>query len=158
LKRVSIQTGSAEQIWLPDQHLDVVHARFAYFFGPGCEPGLRELQRIVRPSGAAFIIDNNPRRGTFASWLRRVPAFAALDADEIDQFWRDHGFSCKEIASKWRFDRRQDLEDVVHNEFPPEVAGALADTLRAEHTELSVSYVAPMTVARSCWPCSRTRR
>ncbi|HEX6817542.1 MAG TPA: class I SAM-dependent methyltransferase [Ktedonobacterales bacterium] len=137
LENVSIMTGSAEQVWLPDASVDMMHARFAYFFGPGCEPGLRELQRILRPDGTAFIIDNNLRHGTFAAWLRRVPHFATLDPDALDRFWREQGFDCEEIASEWRFERRADLEAVVRNEFP----GALAGQLLAEHEGLSVAYV-----------------
>lgn len=137
LENVSVMTGSAAQVWLSDASVDIVHARFAYFFGPGCEPGLRELERILRPGGTAFIVDNNLRRGTFAAWLRRVPSFAALDPDALDRFWREQGFACEAIASEWRFEHRADLEAVVRNEFPPEVA----EQILAEHHDLSVPYV-----------------
>ena len=51
--------------------MDVAHARWAYFFGPGCEPGLGELARVVRPGGTAFVIDNDATRSTFGGWFRR---------------------------------------------------------------------------------------
>ena len=51
--------GTAQAVPLPDASVDVVHARWAYFFGPGCEPGLRELDRVVRRGGTAFVIDND---------------------------------------------------------------------------------------------------
>jgi SAM-dependent methyltransferase len=35
--RVRVLHGSAEHIPLEDQSVDVVHARFAYFFPPGCD-------------------------------------------------------------------------------------------------------------------------
>ena len=35
----------------PTASVDVAHARWSYFFGPGCEPGLRELARVVRRGG-----------------------------------------------------------------------------------------------------------
>ena len=54
-----------------DASVDVAHARWAYFFGPGCEPGLRELARVVRRGGAAFVIDNDATRSTFGAWFRR---------------------------------------------------------------------------------------
>jgi ubiquinone/menaquinone biosynthesis C-methylase UbiE len=136
LERASVLAGSAERIVLPDASVDVVHARFAYFFGPGCEPGLAELARVIRPGGAAFIIDNDLRRGTFAAWLRRAAYFAEIDPDARDRFWADQGFALATIPSAWRFDRREDLEAVVCIEFPPD----LAEQLIAEHAGLTVDY------------------
>ena len=49
----------------PDASVDVMQARWAYFFGPGCEPGLRELDRVMRRGGTAFVVDNDPRASTF---------------------------------------------------------------------------------------------
>ena len=58
----------------PDASVDVVHARWAYFFGPGCEPGLAELDRVVRRGGTAFVIDNDPTRSTFGALVpTRLP-------------------------------------------------------------------------------------
>ncbi len=51
LPNVVVRPGSAQRLPLPDASVDVVHARWAYFFGPGCEPGLRELARVVRHGG-----------------------------------------------------------------------------------------------------------
>ena len=136
LERVSVTTGSAERLLLPDASIDVVHARFAYFFGPGCEPGLAELARVIRPCGAAFMIDNDLRTGTFASWLRRSPDWANADPDEIEGFWAGRGFDLTRIASEWRFERREDLDAVVRLEFPPD----LAATILMEHPGTSVDY------------------
>ena len=73
LDRVLVIDGSAERLPLSDASVDIVHARFAYFFAPNCEPGLAELARVIRPGGTAFIIDNDLSHGMFAAWLRRSP-------------------------------------------------------------------------------------
>ena len=66
-----MRQGTAQALPLPDASVDVVHARWAYFFGPGCEPGLAELARVVRRGGTAFVIDNDATRSTFGGWFRR---------------------------------------------------------------------------------------
>ena len=62
-----------------------MQARWAYFFGPGCEPGLRELDRVMRRGGTAFVVDNDTSRSTFGSWFRR--GYPMIDADEVERFW-----------------------------------------------------------------------
>jgi SAM-dependent methyltransferase len=134
LERASVLAGSAERLLLADHSVGIVHARFAYFFGPGCEPGLAELARVLRPGGTAFIVDNDWRTGTFASWLARSSWCSWADPDRIEAFWQQQDFALTAVASEWRFDRREDLEVVVGNEFPPE----LAEELCQEHHGLSV--------------------
>ncbi len=120
---------------LPDASVDVVHARWAYFFGPGCEPGLRELGRVVRRGGTAFVIDNDATRSTFGRWFRR--GYPTIDPVAVERFWsssRDGPGVPLDID--WRFDDRADLEAVVRIEFSPEVA----DAILAEHTGTTVDY------------------
>ena len=136
LTRTSVMTGSAEQILLPDQSVDIVHARFAYFFAPDCVPGLKEISRILRPGGTAFIIDNDLRTGTFASWIRLVPGMEKTNPDEVEHFWASHGFTLHRIASEWRFKNRVDLEKVVHIEFPDQIAARILH----EHQGTNVEY------------------
>ena len=69
---VSVREEGAAAIGVADASFDVAHARWAYFFGPGCEPGLAELDRVVRPGGAAFVVDNDATRSTFGTWFRRA--------------------------------------------------------------------------------------
>lgn len=135
LERASVLMGSAAAIPLRDASVDVVHARFAYFFGPGCEPGLRELDRVIQPGGTAFIIDNDLRGGDFAGWLRRQPEWDAIDPDAIEAFWSAQGFGIERIPTKWRFQSREDLEAVVRLEFPVSVA----DGILRDHTGVCVS-------------------
>lgn len=136
LGKVSVMAGSAEQILLPDNSVDLVYARFAYFWGPGCEPGLRELERVIRPGGWAFIIDNYLAEGTFATWLKRNPLFSNLKSAELEDFWSQQGFTLKQIASEWRFLSRADLEAVVKLEFPAELAAQIIE----EHPGTKVEY------------------
>jgi len=136
LERASVMTGSAERILLPDHSVDIVHARFAYFFAPDCVPGLVELERVVRPGGTAFIVDNDWRHGTFASWLRRSPWVARMDGDTVEAFWRERGFTLTRIVSAWQFEGRADLEAVVGIEFPDD----LGRQILAEHAGTTVDY------------------
>jgi SAM-dependent methyltransferase len=136
LGRASVLTGSAEKILLPDASVDVVHARFAYFFAPKCEPGLSELARVLCPGGTAFIVDNDLRNGTFARWLKRHPNFSGVSADAVESFWQEHGYSLLRIPSEWRFQTRSDLEDVVKLEFGEQLAAELL----SEQEGLVVGY------------------
>jgi FMN phosphatase YigB (HAD superfamily)/SAM-dependent methyltransferase len=134
IRNASVLVGSAAQIPLRDASVDLVHARFAYFWGPGCEPGLAELQRVLRPGGAAFIIDHDLHSGQFAEWLRRTGGWPR-DADEVDAFWWAHGYASGVVHSELRFTRRTDLERVVRLEF-----GAAAPDLLADHVGLRIEY------------------
>lgn len=124
--RVRVVRGTAEATTLPEASADVVHARWAYFFGPGCEPGLAELERVVRPGGTAFVIDNDASRSTFGRWFRG--AWPGYDPDAVERFWRRQGWSRVPLEIAWTFDTRVDLEAVVRLEFPP----AQAERILAE--------------------------
>lgn len=136
LTNVSILTGSAGQLLLDASSVDVVHARFAYFFGPGCEPGLAEVERVLRPGGVAFIVDNDRGHGTFAAWLARSPWAPSGTAETVEHFWLTQGFHIVRVPSEWRFKSRENLEAVVRIEFPAE----LAEELLSEHTGTSIEY------------------
>ena len=129
-----VVAGSAEALPLADGSVDVVHARWAYFFGPGCEPGLAEVQRVLRPGGVACLVDNDATRSTFGAWFRR--AYPAYDAVAVQRFWDRQGFTTESLTIRWTFDRREDLEAVVRIELPP---GA-AEAALAEHEGLVVDY------------------
>ena len=133
---------------LPDASVDVVHARWAYFFGPGCEPGLAELDRVVRRGGTAFVIDNDPTRSTFGGWFRR--GLPDVDPVAVERFWRRSGWTRTPVDIDWRFDSRADLESVVRIEFAPEVA----DAILAEHDGTEVDYAVNVW-SRQFWRRSR---
>ncbi len=134
LPHVTVLEGTAQSLPVPDASVDVVHARWAYFFGPGSEPGLRELDRVVRRGGTAFVIDNDPTRSTFGRWFRR--GFPEVDPVAVERFWSRQGWRRRPIDMGWSFASREDLEAVVRIELPPEAA----DEALASHSGTEVDY------------------
>ena len=134
LGNVTVLTGTAQRLPLPPGSVDWVQARWAYFFGPGCEPGLRELDRVVRHGGAACVIDNDPTRSTFGGWFRR--GYPQVDPDAVERFWSTHGWTRTPVDIRWSFGSRADLESVVRIELDREVA----DAVLAGHTGTEVDY------------------
>jgi ubiquinone/menaquinone biosynthesis C-methylase UbiE len=134
LPAVSVVQGSAQALPVPDASVDVAHARWAYFFGPGCEPGLRELSRVMRRGGSAFVIDNDASRSTFGRWFRR--ALPAYDPASVDAFFTRAGWSATRRDIRWAFETRSDFEAVVRIEFAPDQA----ELIIAEHTSCEVDY------------------
>jgi SAM-dependent methyltransferase len=120
LPNVRVRTGVAGALPVPDASVDVAHARWAYFFGPGSEPGLAELDRVMRHGGTAFVIDNDPERSTFGGWFRR--GFPEVDPTAVERFWSVHGWSRERLDIAWTFDSRDDFEAVVRIELPTAVA------------------------------------
>jgi ubiquinone/menaquinone biosynthesis C-methylase UbiE len=132
---VSVLLGAAQELPLPDASVDVVHARWAYFFGPGCEPGLAELDRVVRRGGTAMVIDNDGARSTFGAWFRR--GFPHLPSpEEVERFWAQRGWTRTAVDMGWRFETRADLEAVVRIELPT----AVAEEVLRHHEGLEVDY------------------
>jgi SAM-dependent methyltransferase len=134
LPNVEIRQGTAQQLPVPDASVDVMHARWAYFFGPGCEPGLAELDRVMRRGGTAFVIDNDAGRSTFGRWF--AEAYPMIKAPEVERFWSSRGWQRTQLDMGWRFESRADFEAVVRIEFKP----ADADRIIASHQGSEVDY------------------
>lgn len=134
LPGVQVLAGTAQKLPVPDADVDVVHARWAYFFGPGCEPGLRELARVTRRGGAAFVIDNDATRSTFGGWFRR--SLPTYDPAAVERFWARQGWSRTPLDIRWDLPCRADFETVVRIEFAPD----LASQILAEHPGCTVDY------------------
>lgn len=135
LASVSVLDGSAQSVPLPAASVDVVHARWAYFFGPGCGPGLAELDRVVRRGGTAFVIDNDGSRSTFGQWFRRGYPHLPAPA-EIERFWSARGWTREPVDIRWSCGSRADFESIVRIEFDPATAAAIV----AEHEGTEVDY------------------
>ena len=134
LAPVDVRVGTAQDLPLPDASVDVVHARWAYFFGPGCEPGLRELDRVVRRGGTAFVVDNDGSRSTWGSWFRR--GYPEVDPEAVVRFWTSRGWSRSPVTTRLAFTDRAELEAVVRIELDR----ATADAVLAQHVGTEVDY------------------
>ena len=136
LFNISIVKGTAEAIPLESNLVDFAYSRFAYFWGEGCEKGLAEVFRVLKPGGFFAMIDNNLERGTFGHWVKKSFNHSETKQTEIEQFWKDQGFKQKVIDSKWEFKSREDLENVLSIEFPKD----LHQEIITQHTGLSIDY------------------
>ncbi len=138
LANVEVRAGSAERTGLPDASVDVVHARFAYFLGPGREAGLAEVMRILRPGGALVVVDNDYGWGEFARLMELgFVRGGRIDPDAVAAFWRRAGAERVDVRSEWVFDRPADLAAVLRIELPR----AVADGWVAAHpTASSLTY------------------
>jgi SAM-dependent methyltransferase len=149
---IRVLHGSAEHIPLPDASMDVVHARFAYFFPPGCDAGLAEVLRVLRPGGTLVVIDNDHRWGQFADLLAVSPwAVPQGTADVIDNWWVERGARRQEVQSSWQFRSRGDLEMVLGLEFPPDIA---TDWLNAHPEAVGLTYGYILFAISRDWPDS----
>ncbi len=134
LPTVQVREGTAQRLPLPEASVDVAHARWAYFFGPGCEPGLRELARVVRRGGVAFVVDNDGSRSTFGRWFRT--ALPTVDPLTVERFWSTHGFTRLPLEIRWQMASREEFEACVRIEFDHEHA----QRFLAEHPGTAVDY------------------
>ena len=146
--KARVLPGSAEHIPLGDASVDVVHARFAYFWPPAGAAGLAEARRVLKPGGALVVVDNDHRAGEFAGLLQaallpQVTGEAGQGYGDrpgvTDAWWAERGATRTEVMSRWQFRSRGDFEAVLRLEFP----GGVADRWLAEHpgaTGLSYGY------------------
>lgn len=137
LSTTEVLAGSAEHIPLEDASVDVVHARFAYFFGPGSEAGLAEVLRVLRPGGSFVVIDNSWEGGQFAELLRdATTGNAAMDPDAARRWWQARGAVRHEVEGGWHARSADELEEILRIEFP----GDVVDRYLAKHDGPQLSY------------------
>ncbi|AXB48604.1 methyltransferase type 11 [Amycolatopsis albispora] len=139
LPGVRVLHGAAQRIPLADASVDLVHARTAYFFGPGCEPGLREADRVLRPGGVLVIVDLDVTHEPYGRWMRAdLPDY---DPPGVERFFAKEGFGCRRVETRWVFDDAASAEKVLKIEFSPGVAAkATAEVLRRNASGEPVTF------------------
>jgi ubiquinone/menaquinone biosynthesis C-methylase UbiE len=138
--RAVVIPGSAEHMPFEDDSVDVVHARFAYFWPPGCAAGLTETLRVLKPGGALVVIDNDHRHGEFAELLAAAGNADQGQADVTDAWWAARDAERVEVMSRWVFATPEDLEAVLRLEFPEHVVDSWL-TGHPGRRELTYGYV-----------------
>lgn len=127
--RVRVERGLAERLPLPDKCVDLVFSHWAYFWGPGCEPGLAEADRVLRTGGMQVVVDLDT--GADVGYSRWFAAGASRRAAAAtDAFFAERGWTTQRVPVVWHFARRSELSSVLSIEFSPDVAAsALAQTV-----------------------------
>ncbi|UTT50192.1 MULTISPECIES: class I SAM-dependent methyltransferase [Rhodococcus] len=136
LPSVTVAEGAAADMPVPDASVDLVHARTAYFFGPGCGAGILEAMRVLRPGGALAVVDLDATAHPYGDWMRDdLPHY---DPAAVERFFDAQGFDLRRIDTQWEFPDRATLARVLGIEFGPRVAArAIRET---PGTTLTVRY------------------
>ena len=83
---------------LPDASVDVAHARWAYFFGPGCEPGLASSTGSCAAAARRSSSTTTRPRSTFGALVpARLPD---VDPDAVERFWSGAGLVARRRSTR----------------------------------------------------------
>lgn len=121
VSNVSVLTASVEEITLPRQSIDVAYARFAYFDGTeNCLPGLREIQRLLKPEGHLFVIAADPDKSAYGEMARTTypNVFHKDHTKEHTAFYSKHGFQRHSVDTVIRAPDIQTLKEMLAMDFP----------------------------------------
>ncbi|MGF1667253.1 MAG: class I SAM-dependent methyltransferase [Acidimicrobiia bacterium] len=143
LDNVRVVRGSAEHLPLPDASVDVAHARFAYFFGPGAEQGLAEVRRVLAPGGVFVTVDNSWRSGEFAELLvDSSEGNGAIDPTVTDTWWADNDAERVEVDAGWAAGSTDELRRILRIEFPSDTV----DRFERRHARADLTYAMALFV------------
>ena len=136
LSNVDVRAAQADSLPMGDGTVDLVHARTAYFFGPGCGPGITEAMRVLVPGCALVVIDLDATASPYGDWMRAdLPHY---DPAAVEAFFSVQGFDITRVDTRWSFPNRAVLREVLAIEFGPRVA---RDAIRAvEGVSFDVRY------------------
>jgi ubiquinone/menaquinone biosynthesis C-methylase UbiE len=97
-KRVEIVQGSVEKMPFRDNQFDLATAFETVFFWPNVAENMKEVCRIVKPSGQFAIINNygDPN----IDWEKKIPCMTRYTAEEIAGFMQEAGFTDVKVAHK----------------------------------------------------------
>jgi SAM-dependent methyltransferase len=105
---ITVVAAGAESIPLEDNCVDVAYATWAYFFGPGSESGLREVERVVRPGGDFVVVQNYGQDELSRFWTADE-----AECESWPPWFAQHGFGCQVVETAWRFHNQDDALAVL---------------------------------------------
>lgn len=127
--RVDVRVGVAAALPVASSSVDLLFSHWAYFFGPGCEPGLVEAHRVLVDGGLQVAVDLDvAARHGYARWF--AASGSEVRARPGLTFFTGRGWQERRLPVVWSFASRDDLAAVLRIEFPPAVAAqAMRETV-----------------------------